>query len=603
MKDTRDPGSLDAPALDHRTPHHDDSEVIAELTVVDDTHDDPVVARDGDDVDVEAKRQKEESVSWGDLPRKDQLVVITLARLSEPLVQTSLQAYVFYQLKWFDPSLPDSAISTHAGALHASFTAAQFVTAMLWGRVADSPRAGRKAVILVGLTGTSLSCLGIGFSTAFWQALVFRTLGGITNGNVGVMRTMISEIINEKKYQSRAFLLLPMTFNVGVIIGPILGGIMSDPAGSYPDVFGGIAFFEKYPYAAPNILSFVFLVFSAAGVWLCLEETLGSIAVAGSSGGDLGLRLGRGLASLLSRCLGRGPLRREGGHYTAVPTADHDNDESIEIDPAPAPAPDSDPAAANLKTRGGGRRFTNHLPFRRIFTRNVVLTLISHFFMSLHIGTFNSLWFVFLSTPVYDADRSSHATRLPFRFTGGLGLAPQSVGLAMATLGVIGITMQLVLYPRVAARLGTVVSWRLSLCCFPLAYFLVPYLSVVPSAAPPPEAKSGPAVWVALFCVLFIQVLGRTFALPAQTILINNCSPHPSVLGTVHGIGQSVSSGARTIGPMVGGLVYGLGLDAGVVGVVWWAMSAVAVLGFLASLFVREGDGHEIWLEGDQEET
>lgn len=31
------------------------------------------------------------AVSWGDLPRKDQLIVITLARLSEPLVQTSLQ--------------------------------------------------------------------------------------------------------------------------------------------------------------------------------------------------------------------------------------------------------------------------------------------------------------------------------------------------------------------------------------------------------------------------------------------------------------------------------------------------------------------------------
>ncbi|KAK3394865.1 hypothetical protein B0H63DRAFT_60622 [Podospora didyma] len=31
------------------------------------------------------------TVSWKDLPRKDQLVVITLARLSEPLVQTSLQ--------------------------------------------------------------------------------------------------------------------------------------------------------------------------------------------------------------------------------------------------------------------------------------------------------------------------------------------------------------------------------------------------------------------------------------------------------------------------------------------------------------------------------
>lgn len=56
-------------------------------------------------------------VSWRDLPRKDQLLVITLTRLSEPLVQTSLQSYMFYQLKWFDPSLPDSVISSQAGVL------------------------------------------------------------------------------------------------------------------------------------------------------------------------------------------------------------------------------------------------------------------------------------------------------------------------------------------------------------------------------------------------------------------------------------------------------------------------------------------------------
>jgi MFS family permease len=68
--------------------------------------------------------------------------------------------------------------------------AAQFVTAMLWGRVADSKRLGRKSVLLIGLIGTGLSCLGFGFSTKFWQALVFRLLGGMTNGNVGVMRTM-----------------------------------------------------------------------------------------------------------------------------------------------------------------------------------------------------------------------------------------------------------------------------------------------------------------------------------------------------------------------------------------------------------------------------
>lgn len=165
----------------------------------------------------------EKPVSWRSLPRKDQLLVLTLARLSEPLTQTSLGSYLFYQLKSFDQSLPDSTISSQAGIIQAAFPAAQFLTAMLWGRYADSESGGRKKVIALGLLGTMFSVLGFGFSQNFYTAVFFRSLGGILNGNIGVLRTMISEIIKEKKFQSRAFLLLPMTFNIGVIIGPILG--------------------------------------------------------------------------------------------------------------------------------------------------------------------------------------------------------------------------------------------------------------------------------------------------------------------------------------------------------------------------------------------
>ena len=102
------------------------------------------------------KKEKRETVRWRDLPEKGQLTVLTLARLSEPLVQTSLQSYMFYQLQSFRPDLPASTIASQSGILHASFTAAQFVTAMFWGRLADSPRFGRKTVLMIGLTGTSM---------------------------------------------------------------------------------------------------------------------------------------------------------------------------------------------------------------------------------------------------------------------------------------------------------------------------------------------------------------------------------------------------------------------------------------------------------------
>jgi len=47
--------------------------------------------------------------------------------------------------------------------------------------------------------GTAASAVGFGFAGTFWWAMAFRFLGGTLNGNVGVMRTMVSEMIREKK--------------------------------------------------------------------------------------------------------------------------------------------------------------------------------------------------------------------------------------------------------------------------------------------------------------------------------------------------------------------------------------------------------------------
>ena len=66
---------------------------------------------------------------------------------------------MFYQLKSFDESLPDSTIAAQAGMLGSSFTGAQFLTAMMWGRISDSEKGGRKLVIMIGLIGTSKSSM------------------------------------------------------------------------------------------------------------------------------------------------------------------------------------------------------------------------------------------------------------------------------------------------------------------------------------------------------------------------------------------------------------------------------------------------------------
>jgi hypothetical protein len=63
-----------------------------------------------------------------------------------------------------------------------------------------------------------------------------------------------------------------MVANIGVIIGPMVGGLTSDLAGNYPNAFGGIAWLKRFPYSPPNLLSAIFLACAALGVFFGLEE-------------------------------------------------------------------------------------------------------------------------------------------------------------------------------------------------------------------------------------------------------------------------------------------------------------------------------------------
>ncbi|EAW10341.1 putative MFS multidrug transporter [Aspergillus clavatus NRRL 1] len=527
-----------------------------------------------DDSDDDTEETQDAPVTWASLPRKGQLAILTFARLSEPLTQTSLQAYLFYQLKSFNPSLPDSTISAQAGIMQGSFTAAQFLTAVWWGRLADAEWMGRKRVLLIGLLGTCISCVGFGFSRSFATAVVFRVLGGILNSNVGVMRTMISEIIEEKKYQSRAFLLLPMCFNIGVIIGPILGGSLADPVSNLPNIFGpgsvlggkdGVWWMERWPFALPNVLSALFMLAAFLAIWLGLDETH-EISRYRS---DWGRQLGRSLARVFSR-------RRAPRYYRQLRNSE--DNESLCIDGSVV-------SNSPLRSRFPPRH--ERPTFRQIWTPNVLLTLLVHFLLAFHTSAFNAMTFVFLPTP-----RAAEDSRQGFfNFGGGLGLPSSRVGLATAIIGIIGLPLQIFVYPHVQARLGTLTSFRAFLPFSPLAYTLMPFLVIIP--------RYPWLVWPAFTAVVGLQVISRTFALPAAIILVNNCVTDPSVLGTVHGVAQSIASAARTLGPFIGGWGLGLGLKHNLVGGIWWALAVESLIGWLLLWTIYEGKG----IEKKKEET
>ncbi|KAK3092159.1 hypothetical protein LTR53_019735, partial [Teratosphaeriaceae sp. CCFEE 6253] len=116
------------------------------------------------------------------MPNKVQLAILAGSRFVDFFQMAALQTYMVHQLKSFDPTLPDVAISHQAGVLQGSFTAAQIITSILWGRTADQPTVGRKMVLNIGLVGTGIGCIGVGFSRTYGQAVFWRLMSGAING-------------------------------------------------------------------------------------------------------------------------------------------------------------------------------------------------------------------------------------------------------------------------------------------------------------------------------------------------------------------------------------------------------------------------------------
>jgi hypothetical protein len=63
-----------------------------------------------------------------------------------------------------------------------------------------------------------------------------------------------------------------MFSNFGVVIGPLLGGLLADPASNYPQLFSGTPWLIKFPYSPPSLFNALFVASAACAVFFCLGE-------------------------------------------------------------------------------------------------------------------------------------------------------------------------------------------------------------------------------------------------------------------------------------------------------------------------------------------
>ncbi len=177
-------------------------------------------------------------------------------------------------------NVPKTKVAYWAGITSAVFSLSQCLTGIIWGQMSD--RYGRKPVILAGTTCTMLTSLLFGFSTSLPWAIVARALAGLGNGNVGIIRTTVAEMVPQKELQPRAFSVMPLIWTIGSIFGPAFGGALANPAQKHPELFGNSAFLRRYPFALPNLAACIFFLIGLTTGILFLKVSLPANAPSGN---------------------------------------------------------------------------------------------------------------------------------------------------------------------------------------------------------------------------------------------------------------------------------------------------------------------------------
>jgi predicted MFS family arabinose efflux permease len=500
-----------------------------------------------------------------------QLAILAACRFAEPLAYTSVFPYMPEMIKSF--GVDETNVAKWVGITGAAFSLAQCITAIAWGRASDY--FGRKPMVILALFSTMATSLIFGLSTSLPMAIAARAGSGACNGNVGIMRTMVAEMVPEKSLQPKAFSVLPLIWAVGSTVGPAFGGLFAKPTEKFPSLFGHNRFFTKFPFALPNLIAGVFFAIGLTVAIFFLKETLETK----KKRRDCGLILGQKMLDCFK-------FRAKRSH-----THSDVDDEStaallsaVSTTSGSSMGEDVDWTPAEFKPV----KHTQAPPgVKEVFTRQTSINLLAYTILALHSVAFDQLLPVFLNHSTQIPDERN--TRLPFKFSGGFGLSSDRIGTLFMLFGICSGIVQFTVFPPTARRYGVLNCFKACSVTFPLVYFATPYTALIQTPLVQQAVMLGITI-VKSFCIVF--------AFPCMMILLTNSASSLRVLGTLNGFATSLSALGRASGPAVSGVLFTWGVDQGYVITPWWTLAFISALGAIPVWQIKETDGFGSSSEG-----
>jgi MFS family permease len=177
-----------------------------------------------------------------------------------------LFATVFINLVGFGlvvPLLPFFAQTLNADAwqitlMFSAYSLGQFFAEPFWGRLSD--RIGRKPVLLMTLIANAVGYLALAFVPTVWMAIAVRLFTGLGAGNISTVQGYVADVTPPAERAGRMGL-IGAAFGLGFIVGPGLGGLLTQPQ------------LGRLGYQLPIFTAAGLAALAAVGVVLFLRES------------------------------------------------------------------------------------------------------------------------------------------------------------------------------------------------------------------------------------------------------------------------------------------------------------------------------------------
>jgi hypothetical protein len=353
--------------------------------------------------------------------------------------------------------------------------------------------------------------------------------------------------------------MLPFMWSLGSTVGAAMGGYLAQPSRYYPAVFPPDGLFGQYPYLLPNLVAVVFIILAIIQGYFFMKETNPRFQSRPQQqqAEDLGpVDEYTPLQPRARRSSALGPLstgkRRPSFICGSMPTM---SEPSFDLRKGSVTCLyDITPTVSRIENFTAHDDHDEHI---KVFNRTVVLWIIAIVIMCYHQMAFASL------LPIYLLDEPEKICSLDLN--GGLGYTVHDVGDFMSINGIIALVIQGTIFPIFVGRVGVWKSVVSLIILCPVAYAVVPFLSLLSRSGLP----------FGIYAVLFVQNLFIIIIYPCLLIALKNAAPSSLALGKINGLAMSASSGARTIAPPLSGIIYSAGGSA----IAWWSMTIVALMG------------------------